>query len=114
MILEIHNNITTMVGKDKSSASGVIPQIDCILKLDCCTDGFFVLDEMKEKIRIWLAAPNPSSNHHAARREHQRETGKWLTEGSQFKNWKSLSGSFLWLHGIRMLLRTVVWVRSLI
>ena len=105
MILNIHNNVTTMKSKDELSASGMTPQMEYASKLDYCTNDVFTSAEMREQIRIWLAAPNPSPNYQAARRQHLPETGKWLIEGSHFRDWKKFSGSFLRLHGLRMLLR---------
>ena len=92
-----------MNSKDEISASGMTPQMEYASKLVYCIDGVLKLAGIREEIRVWLAAPNPSPNYQAARRQHQPQTGKWLTEGSDFRDWKSFSGTFLWLHGLRML-----------
>ena len=93
-----------MAGENRSSALGTIPYIGHLFKKDCCSNEMIPLDTRKERFRLWLAAPDPSSNHHIARQKHQQGTGKWLVEGNQFERWKTLSGSILWLHGIGMLL----------
>lgn len=58
------------------------------------------LDERKQQILQWLAAPNPSSNHNKACQTKQRETGRWFIESANYINWKTQKSSFLWLHGI--------------
>ena len=57
-------------------------------------------DQRKGKIFRWLAAPDPSSNHHKACQSKQQETGRWLIEISNYINWKNQRASFLWIHGI--------------
>lgn len=55
----------------------------------------------QRELRSWLAAPDSSSNHNAACKLHQENTGNWLLESTTFQEWKTQSRSFLWLHGIR-------------
>lgn len=52
------------------------------------------------KIHQWLHAPDPSLNYNKALRERCAETGVWFMKHKLFDDWKSNSGSFLWLHGI--------------
>ncbi|MCJ1380068.1 hypothetical protein MMC17_003171 [Xylographa soralifera] len=59
-----------------------------------------ILDEWRHKIHPWLSAPDPSSNHHSARKKQQATTGAWLVDSRQFAAWKVEAHSFLWLHGI--------------
>ena len=54
-----------------------------------------------EKINRWLAAPLPSSNHNAAMKKKQPNTGEWFTQSKEFAEWKNETSSFIWLHGIR-------------
>ena len=58
------------------------------------------IDERKDQIFQWLAAPDPSSNHDKACQTRQRETGHWLLESLNYINWKDQHASYLWLHGI--------------
>ena len=58
------------------------------------------LEERKQQILQWLAAPDPSANHNKACQTKQRETGRWFIESANYINWKSHKSSFLWLHGI--------------
>ena len=58
------------------------------------------LDQRKEQIVQWLAAPDPSSNHDKACQTKQRETGRWFIDSANYINWKTQQSSFLWLHGI--------------
>lgn len=47
----------------------------------------------------WLAAPDPSSNHHAACKKKQPSTGSWLLDSDRFKSWKTQPRSLFWLNG---------------
>jgi hypothetical protein len=58
-------------------------------------------DENREAIIRWLSTTDPSVNFHASRRKCQPETGIWLINRADFKNWKVSPNSFLWLYGIR-------------
>ena len=53
-----------------------------------------------EKIRGWLSAPDPSSNHNSAQKKKQPTTGEWFTQSREFTDWKTQPRSFIWLHGI--------------
>lgn len=64
-------------------------------------NGYTSKDKDRQKICSWLSAPDPTSNHEAARKKQQPTTGTWFVGGSQFEEWKVTSCSFLWLHGIR-------------
>lgn len=56
--------------------------------------------EIHSKLRIWLDAPDPSTNYHAAFRLRQQGTGSWLLCDNRFVDWNASQGSCLWLHGI--------------
>ncbi|KAI0379596.1 hypothetical protein F5Y04DRAFT_290200 [Hypomontagnella monticulosa] len=58
------------------------------------------LNEHREKIHQWLAAPDPSLNHVEALSKRQATTGSWLFGSSKFSDWKENSNSFLWMFGI--------------
>jgi hypothetical protein len=57
-------------------------------------------ERQQEKIRRWLAPPDPSVNHNKALRQRHEGSGIWLLKDSQFLKWKTQLNSFLWLHGI--------------
>ena len=73
-------------------------------KIDMIDEGVAKLQfsEMHDKIRKWLAAPDPSSNYNNALRKRHGGTGSWLTKNDVFRSWKQDpgSGSMLWLYGI--------------
>ncbi|KFY98731.1 hypothetical protein V500_01563 [Pseudogymnoascus sp. VKM F-4518 (FW-2643)] len=52
------------------------------------------------KIRRWLSAPDPSTNHRKAIKLRQPNTGLWLLESEVYSKWKSNRSSFVWLYGI--------------
>jgi hypothetical protein len=60
-----------------------------------------ITDELRQKIHLWLSAPDPSSNQNDARKKRQPTTGAWFIDGKKFKQWKHNVNSFIWLHGIR-------------
>jgi hypothetical protein len=55
-----------------------------------------------EKIFRWLAAADSASNHEAARKKWQPDTGLWLTGNSDYIRWRDETSPMLWLYGIRM------------
>jgi hypothetical protein len=57
-------------------------------------DGHF------EKVRNWLAPPDPSTNFNEARKQHHEGTGQWLLDSEVYTKWKTEQNSFLWLCGI--------------
>ena len=69
---------------------------------DDVSTGFESLEIERDATRLtqWLAAPDPSLNHNAARKKWQPTTGEWFTDSKDFTQWKTVPNSFLWLHGI--------------
>ncbi|KAF7980533.1 hypothetical protein HWV62_37665 [Athelia sp. TMB] len=61
----------------------------------------------EKEVYVWLAAPDPSKNYHAARDSHHTDTGSWFIRGPEFLNWKSRPDRPLWIHGSRKLLLIV-------
>ncbi|KAF8486642.1 hypothetical protein JB92DRAFT_2799171, partial [Gautieria morchelliformis] len=58
------------------------------------------LQEHRQKLYKWLAAPDHESKHRNARSMRQERTGEWFVEGERFQEWREAPRSFLWLHGI--------------
>lgn len=54
------------------------------------------------QVYAWLNAPDHRVNHLNACKKRQKATGSWFVQGRQFKEWKYIPNSFIWLHGIRM------------
>ncbi|KAK3670456.1 hypothetical protein LTR78_009697 [Recurvomyces mirabilis] len=52
-----------------------------------------------EKLVNWLSPPDPSLNHNAARNKHEQDTGRWLLESGEYKQWKTSRANLLWLYG---------------
>ena len=52
------------------------------------------------KYKTWLDPPDPSINHNSALAKHHPNTGNWLLACPVYENWKKMSNSFLWLHGL--------------
>jgi hypothetical protein len=55
-------------------------------------------DEFR-KIVVWLAPPDPGTNHDTARQRHESQTGDWLLKSSQYQSWKTGAVSHLWMYG---------------
>jgi hypothetical protein len=53
-----------------------------------------------QNIRVWLSAPDPSTDYRKAVELRQANTGIWFLESEQYAHWKANPASFLWLHGI--------------
>jgi hypothetical protein len=72
-------------------------------KVSHLTDHFATssLDQRRQSIRGWLAAPDPFPNHVAAKKKRQPLTGDWFLDGEMYASWRSSPGSFFWLYGIR-------------
>ncbi|KAM6496670.1 Ankyrin repeat-containing domain protein [Amanita muscaria] len=52
------------------------------------------------KYKMWLDPPDPSINHNSVFHKHHPNTGNWLRDHPVYENWKTMSNSFLWLHGL--------------
>ena len=57
-------------------------------------------NQMQEKLRSWIAPPDPSVNHNTACKIQHAGTARWFLQGSTFQDWKK-NGSLLWLCGNR-------------
>ncbi|KAH9985146.1 hypothetical protein BJV77DRAFT_1071565 [Russula vinacea] len=50
-------------------------------------------NQLQEKLRTWLAAPDPSINHNIACKTQHVGTAGWFIQGSTFRDWKN-NGSY--------------------
>ncbi|KAF5857290.1 hypothetical protein ETB97_005974 [Aspergillus alliaceus] len=66
------------------------------------------LDTQRAKVKAWLSAPDPSTNHNAAHRKRQKGTGEWFLQSKEFMRWRADPSSTLWLHGIAGCGKTVL------
>ena len=51
------------------------------------------------KIVSWLSPSDPETNHTAACKLHEPQTGAWLLQCDQYQKWKAGGIRHLWLHG---------------
>ena len=60
------------------------------------------LSSRHHKIRLWLSAPDSSSNYHRALRNRHRGTGSWLLKNDVLRDWQQDTDpdSIFWLYGI--------------
>lgn len=57
------------------------------------------LSDRFQKVRDWLSAPDPWTNHSAARQRHEPDTGAWLLQSDKYRRWKAGQLRHLWLYG---------------
>ncbi|KAL2819101.1 purine and uridine phosphorylase [Aspergillus granulosus] len=57
-------------------------------------------DNHVRKIKKWLSPPDTSTNLNEAQKKQHKGTGSWFLESRKFKEWKSGTHRYLWLHGI--------------
>jgi hypothetical protein len=55
---------------------------------------------MRQDLRQWISAPDPSVNYNAACDAHHEGTSTWCGRSNAFTDWNA-SGSLLWIHGKR-------------
>ena len=49
-------------------------------------------DNLQEKVFVWLLAPDPWKNHHAACESRHRGTAAWFIQGNMFWNGERVTG----------------------
>jgi hypothetical protein len=59
-------------------------------------------NQLQDSIHKWLSPPDPSTNHNIACDIHHKKTATWFFQGSIFREWKSSTGSLLWIDGKRV------------
>jgi hypothetical protein len=59
-------------------------------------------DRLARGIQRWLSPPDPSTNHDYVWKAHHTGTSSWFFESDALTKWKK-TGSFLWIHGKRMI-----------
>ena len=59
-------------------------------------------DRLQRDVQNWLSPPDPSTNHELVWKAHHTGTASWFLEGDVLAEWKKM-GSFLWIHGKRMI-----------
>ncbi|GAD92851.1 ankyrin repeat and socs box protein, putative [Paecilomyces variotii No. 5] len=57
-------------------------------------------DHQNDGILRWLSAPDESIDRSDALQRRLDRTGTWLIEQRVYDDWKTIPGSFTWLHGI--------------
>ncbi|KAF9873860.1 pfs domain-containing protein [Colletotrichum karsti] len=67
-----------------------------------------ILSDRSQKLREWLAAPDPNTNANHARELRHEGTGTWLLETSTFQEWALGTNRHLWLRGMAGCGKTVL------
>ncbi|KAI9705786.1 MAG: hypothetical protein M1820_005034 [Bogoriella megaspora] len=89
-----------LCGNDVQQASQHIDDIRNVLQMVRAA-------QLSEKIRLWLNAPDPTSNHTDACNKKHPSTGRWFVEDAVYTRW--LRGqSWLWLSGFAGCGKTVL------
>ncbi|KAK2743974.1 hypothetical protein FQN55_007023 [Onygenales sp. PD_40] len=90
----------TLRACDLENISEQLTEISSNTKAISATIESMQKDSESERIRGWLNPPDPSTNLNEARKKRLSGTGSWLLETELFRQWKSGSRQYLWLHGI--------------
>ncbi|KAK2786337.1 hypothetical protein FQN53_006705 [Emmonsiellopsis sp. PD_33] len=90
----------TLRACDLENISEQLTEISSNTKAISATIESMQKDSESERIRGWLNPPDPSTNLNEARKKRLNGTGSWLLETELFRQWKSGSRQYLWLHGI--------------
>ena len=70
-----------------------------------CGDSIFCPGaQIEQDIHKWFSPPDPSTNYNIGCEAQYEGTAAWFFEGTEFKDWMSIGGSLLWIHGKRKLL----------
>ena len=59
-------------------------------------------NQLQRDVRQWLSPPDPSTNHDFVWKAHHTGTASWFFKSHVLTEWKK-TGSFLWIHGKRMI-----------
>ncbi|KAH9957806.1 hypothetical protein BC827DRAFT_1385427, partial [Russula dissimulans] len=59
----------------------------------------FRRDKLQGEVRRWLSPPDPSINHNMARNAHHNGSAEWFIHGNTFSQWKTGTGSLIWVYG---------------
>jgi hypothetical protein len=66
------------------------------LPLDGESSDAMTGNQMRDDLRRWLSAPDPSTNHNIACSTQYQGTAAWFFEGNTFEEWKS-TGPLLYI-----------------
>lgn len=66
-------------------------------------------DKNRNDVLDWLVTTDPSSNNNNACQLYEPETGTWLTNSEEYRDWKNCKTRFLWLNGIPGAGKTVLF-----
>nr|OQO18690.1 hypothetical protein B0A51_14563 [Rachicladosporium sp. CCFEE 5018] len=56
-------------------------------------------NDMRARLKQWLAPPDPFSNLNKALKSRSVDTGKWYLQGKQYEAWKTTGHPYTWLYG---------------
>ncbi|OQO08792.1 hypothetical protein B0A48_05682 [Cryoendolithus antarcticus] len=56
-------------------------------------------NDMRARLKKWLAPPDPFSNLNKALKSRSADTGKWYLQGKQYEAWKTTGHPYTWLYG---------------
>ena len=57
-------------------------------------------DRRHEDILQWLTTSRSSEKHNDAQKQRSEDSGEWIFETENFKEWAAQPGTLLWIHGI--------------
>lgn len=97
-VLQVHFSSSTRI--NIREVEGKVDEIHEIATETKNTTKLIQVDHHIDRIKTWLAPPDPSINLHQARSLHHQGTGQWFLNYDAYSRWKREPRSFLWLYGI--------------
>ncbi|KAF8483882.1 hypothetical protein DFH94DRAFT_819972 [Russula ochroleuca] len=97
--------LTEDVGDNVKLIQGVAHSVDHNVKATKHVTEQLERSQLQEKLRTWLAAPDPSII--ACKTQHGG-TARWFIQGSTFRDGKK-NGSLLWVHGNPGAGKSILW-----
>lgn len=99
-IARIDRNLELMSGKLHDHIDGTGPPSSP----RSCNLFHRILGEKRRNILRWISTSEDEKHHRQANENMLENTGQWLLNKPQFREWQCASASgILWLHGIRKL-----------
>ncbi|KAJ7926134.1 ankyrin repeat-containing domain protein [Mycena leptocephala] len=106
VLAQLENDLQKAMQSMKDENERVMQQLSD-LQISTTDGNERIMKDLKElntryldsSVYSWLKAPDARTNHNTARSLHDGDTGSWLVRSFEYKSWKSMSSSLLWING---------------
>lgn len=97
---DLHGYISTLTFYCTAVSSTLQPLQGTAARYMCDIILNTVLDQGLNKIRAWLAPPDPSTNYRGALKQREADTGFWFLNGERYAQWHLKGPTMIWAYGI--------------